>query len=131
MIEQTEAMQFLVDACPSFEDQWKQHVETYGNDVLYAAAGAFAAHLLERFQAGDAEEFGAIGTAIEKLHTEGTPWVREFATVGVLEGIQNVWGHSATSPEAFFPFLGPESQSWWRGLNKFWSGESPYVAAEG
>ncbi|MBC3812861.1 DUF7674 family protein [Undibacterium aquatile] len=124
-------MQILVDACPSFEDQWKQHVEAFGNDVLYLAAGEFAAHLLERFQAGDAEAFRAVGIAIERLHTEGTPWVREFATIGVLEGIQNVWSHSATSPEAFFPFLGLESQRWWRGLNKFWSAESPYVAAEG
>lgn len=130
MIEQTEAMQILVDACPSFEDHWKQHVEAYGNDVLYVAAGTLAAHLLERFQAGDTEEFSAIGTAIEKLHTEGTPWVREFATVGVLEGIQNVWGRSTTSSEAFAAFLGPKSQSWWRALNKFWSGGVSNVAAE-
>ena len=130
MIEQNEAMQILVEACPSFEDQWKQHVEAYGNDVLYAAAEAFAAHLLDRFQTGYTEEFSAIGTAIERLHTDGTPWVQEFATVGVLEGIQNVWSHSTTSPEVFVPFLGPKSQSWWRGLNKFWSGDASNVAAE-
>lgn len=110
MIDQSEAMQVLLDACPSFEDQWKRHVEAFGHDVLYPAAGELAAHLLERFQAGATEAFNSVGTAIERLHTEGTPWVREFATIGVLEGIQNVWSHSTTSPDAFFPFLGPESQ---------------------
>jgi hypothetical protein len=131
MIDQSEAMQVLLDACPSFEDQWKRHVEAFGHDVLYPAAGELAAHLLERFQAGATEAFNSVGTAIERLHTEGTPWVREFATIGVLEGIQNVWSHSTTSPDAFFPFLGPESQRRWRGLNRFWSGEAPYVAVNG
>ncbi len=73
MIEQTEAMQILVEACPSFEYQWKQHIEAYGNDVLYAAAGAFAAHLLERFQTGDTEAFSAVGTAIENCTPKERP----------------------------------------------------------
>ena len=74
MIDQSEAMQVLLDACPSFEDQWKRHVEAFGHDVLYPAAGELAAHLLERFQAGATEAFNSVGTAIERLHTEGTPW---------------------------------------------------------
>jgi hypothetical protein len=89
MIEQTEAMQVLLDACPSFADSW----------------------------------------CAQRLHVEGSPWVREFATIGILEGIQNVWSHSAIDPDVFFPFLGSESQRWWKGLNAFWQGGVPPVRA--
>jgi hypothetical protein len=131
MIEQHEAMAVLLEACPSFEEAWHEHVRDYGNDLLYVAAGDFAAHLLSLFQAKDASSFPAVGAAIERLHVEGSPWVREFVTIGVLEGIQNVWSNATTDPEHFRYFLGQESRKWWEGLNNFWSGKVPIVRAEG
>src|SRR5687768_16988096 len=110
MIEQNEAMQVLVDACPSFSDTWRAHLGEYGNDLLYIAAGKFASHILQLQQAQSISELGAVGRAIERLHVEGDSWVKELATIGILEGIQNVWSHSAIDPETFFPFLGCESQ---------------------
>jgi len=124
MIEPTDTMPLLVGACPSFKGKWQEHLDDLGNDAPYAAAGKFARHLLECHQRGDTAAFEAVGNAIERLLVEGTPWVQEFATIGVLEGIQNIWGHSTTSPEAFFPFLGPESQRRWQDLNRFWAGEA-------
>lgn len=131
MIEQTEAMQVLVNACPSFQELWRAHVDENGDDLPYVAAGEFAHHLLNLYQEGNFAALVAAGAAIDRLHSEGTSAVQEFATIGVLEAIQNVWSHSATSPDAFLPYLGPSSQGWWNGLNKFWSGEAKYVGADG
>lgn len=131
MIEQTEAMQVLVDACPSFQGLWRAHTDDYGTDLPYVAAGEFARHLLNLYQSGDSAALVAAGAAIDRLHNEGTSAAQEFATVGVLEAIQNVWGHSATNPDAFLPYLGPSSRHWWQSLNKFWSGETTHVGADG
>lgn len=127
MIQQDEAMPLLVEACPSFQKKWLEHVQEHGNELPYAAAGAFAEHLLALYQANDLSSFAAVAAAIERLHIHGSPWVKEFATIGVLEGIQNVWSHSPTDPESFARFLLPESRRWWEGLNRFWSGKATSV----
>lgn len=131
MIEQHEAMPLLVAACPSFAREWEDHLRENGNDLQYVAAGAFAHHLLSLYEKKELKAFPAIAAAIERLHAEGSPWVCEFATIGVLEGIQNVWSHSQSNAEEFSAFLGPESKRWWQGLNEFWSGKAHCVRAEG
>lgn len=131
MIDQAESMPLLLSACPSFARSWGEHQEEYGNAVPYVAAGSFAQHLLELHVANERSSFTKVAAAIERLHLEGTPWVKEFATIGVLEAVQNVWGNSGVDPEEFGRYLGPESRRWWDGLNKFWRGEAPYVRAEG
>lgn len=131
MIQQAEAMPLLIEACPSFAGHWREHFEEHGSELLYVAAGSFAQHLFVLHQAKDISCFSAVAAAIERLHIEGSPWVKEFATIGVLEGIQNSWAHGNVDPESFFQLLGPESQRWWQSLNKFWSGKVPYVGAEG
>ena len=130
MIEQSAAMPLLVEACPSFSEQWQEHLAENGSDLAYVAAGEFARHLLHLYRSNDSFSLSAVGAAIERLHIEGSPSVKEFATIGVLEGVQNVWSHSNIDPELFVPFLGPVSQRWWNGLNKFWSGKVPHVNAD-
>lgn len=103
----------------------------YGNDVLYVAAGELADHLLVLHRAGDSSTFPALAAAIEQLHVNGSPWVQEFATVGILEAVQNVWGNAGADPETFAIHLGPESLRWWKGLNNFWPGRAPIVVASG
>jgi len=131
MIQQAEVMQLLLEACPTFSGACAKHVQEYGNDLLYVAAGELAVHLLRVYESGDHSSLSAAGKAIEQLHVNGSPWVKEFATIGILEGIQNAWANNHVDPERFLPFLGPESQRWWGGLNKFWSGQVPHVRADG
>ncbi|MCB0994624.1 MAG: hypothetical protein KDB21_06015, partial [Acidimicrobiales bacterium] len=64
---------------------------------------------------------------IERMHTDGDAYVAELATIGYLEGIQNMVGHAGVDPAVFVPYLGPESARWWRGLDRFWAGEHPTV----
>jgi hypothetical protein len=130
MIEQHEAMPLLVEACPSFTEEWLEHMQEHENDLLYVAAGSFAHHLLALYQEINVSSFPAVAAAIERLHIEGSPWVKEFATTGVLESIQNVWSHSPINPERFALFLLPEGRRWWDGLNNFWSGTAPQVTRD-
>ena len=127
MLEADQVPQLLITACPSYEGPYHEHVVEHGQDLPYVAAGVFARVLLAVFKSGQEEQLQSAAKCIERLHVEGTPWVREFATIGLLEGIQNVWGNQGTDPELFAPYLGPESARWWKGLQSFWEGKSSVV----
>jgi hypothetical protein len=73
--------------------------------------------MLER---SDTVSFPAIFGAIERVQLEGEHYVREAAVVGLLEDLQNLNLHTATEPEHFRPFLGPESVAAWDELYAFW-----------
>ena len=60
---------------------------------------------------------------------EGDAHAREAATIGLLEGLQNVAGHRGLDPDAFVPYFRPESARWWAELNGFWAGTLPHVGA--
>jgi hypothetical protein len=127
VIAKAEVFAILLEACPSFRESYEESVADYGAELLYIHAGAFARHLLALHLAGTRDEFPAAGSAIERLHGEGDHDVRELATIGVLEDIQNVWGNAGVDPDEFLPFLGPLSTKAWNDLNRFWSGEIPIV----
>ena len=127
VIAKADAFPILLKACPSFRESYEESVADHGAELLYIHAGAFARHLLALHRADTRDEFPAAGAAIERLHSEGDHYVRELATIGVLEDIQNVWGNSAVDPADFLPFLGPLSTKAWHDLNRFWSGEMPTV----
>ena len=121
MIDQSQAMPLLVDACSTFHGIWEQHRAEWGDDLPYLAAGELADHLLERHRAGDPSSFPGLGLAIERLIADGTPWVQEFAVIGVLEAVQNVWGNADVNPELFAMHLRPQGMSEWSKLNEFWA----------
>jgi hypothetical protein len=117
-------MGVLVGACPSFAPHWQSFLEESQNEPGelpdYLALSDFARHLIRMLERGDTETFPAIFSAVERLHVEGEHYVKEAATVGLLEDLQNLNLHSATEPEQFRKYLGPESQRWWDKLYRFW-----------
>ncbi len=68
-------------------------------------------------------ELPAVFAVIERLHLEGTPYVREAATIGLLEGIQNNASHCGLDLAKLTSYLRPESAYWWQQLNDFWEGK--------
>jgi hypothetical protein len=56
--------------------------------------------------------------------------VKEAATIGLLEGIQNVAGNRGIPTKVLEETLGAETQRWWSSLDAFWSGKIPYVGAD-
>ena len=127
MIQRDEVMPLLLKACPSFASEWAVIEDEHRDEasrIHYWDAGDFARHLVELLKRGEVREISAAFEVIERLHTEGDDYVKELATIGYLEGIQNVAGwDDRVGPEDFEPCLGPQSSRWWRGLNAFWSGE--------
>ncbi len=129
-MKKDEVMPELLKACPSFALDWQRLQDTGNSELLYIVLGDFARHLLLVKKEGREEVLRAAGAFIERMHREGDDYVREAATVGALEGIQNVWGNSGEDPEAFSSFLGSESKRWWSSLHRFWEGKIPHVGAD-
>ena len=127
-ITQEQVTPLLIQACPSFTEKCEEHRAFYDHeDLLYVDLGEFAHHLVELHKTNQTGEFTAVFDVIERLHVEGDDYVKEAATIGMLEGIQNVAGKLGVDPEVFAPYLKPESEKWWRRLNDFWDGKIPYV----
>ena len=128
-------MPLLLDATPSFEQRWSAelehdtiHLNDDGTRLHYLDASEFAVHLIALFKARRFDEVEAAFAVIERLHVEGDPYVRELATIGFLESLQNHAGHDQQIETADFErFLLPESRRWWNGLNRFWTGQAPAV----
>ncbi len=129
-MKKDEVMPELLKACPSFALDWQRLQETGYGDLLYVVLGDFARHLLLAKKEGREEVLRSAGVFIERMHLEGDDYVREAATVGALEGIQNVWGNSGENPDSFSPYLGSESNRWWNSLHRFWEGKIPHVGAD-
>ena len=126
MIKIDQVIPLIISACPSFQDIW---YESDNKELLYVVMGELARHLLSLFQRGETDEFNPLFELIERFHTEGDDYVRELATIGLLEGIQNNWTNNDQDPEVFIEFLLPETKKWWDELNDFWDGKIPYVGA--
>jgi len=126
VVDQTQVMAMLVAACPSFRRTWEQYVgsEEYDDELLYVHLGECARHLVTLYGAGDTSEFAAVFRVVEDLHVRGDSHVRQAATVGLLETLQNIAEHRDLDPAVFVQFLGPESARWWDKLDRFWSGDS-------
>jgi hypothetical protein len=114
VIARDQVMALLLEACPSFA--------AYEPESLYIDLGGLAHHLVELQRAGRVDELPAVFAVVERLHVEGDDFVKEAATIGFLEGVQNVALNRGLDPDAFRPYLGPESKKAWDALNRFWSG---------
>jgi len=123
----------LLQACPSFVDTWNSLRDEYGpelDDLVYVSLGAFARHLIALLEQQRTEEFPKVFQTVEELHVHGDHLVREAATIGLLEGIQNSLSQAGFEQLIVEPFLLPESAKWWRRLNKFWAGEIRFVGED-
>ena len=89
MITESQVVPLLRAACPSFEGRWQAYVsDSLFDDVCWG----FASHLVDLMVEGKVAEFAAVFDAVERLLVDGDLYVRQAATVGLLEGIQNVSG---------------------------------------
>jgi hypothetical protein len=118
----SEVMPLLLEACPSFEGKWKQHRLWWGDEepLLYVDLGEFVLHLVELYAGHKTDELPHVFDVVERLHIEGDAYVREAATIGLLEEIQTVSQNKGIDPRSFLQYLKPESLRWWDKLNDFW-----------
>lgn len=116
MIVAADVIDLVLAASPSFAESWDkdENVDEAGR-LPYIDMADLARHLERQLDAGDTTEFPAVFELIERLHVEGDHWVRELATVGILEALN--------PDKRFIPWLGPASISWWQRLDRFWGGD--------
>jgi hypothetical protein len=91
-------MPLLLEACPSLAERWKSHVANDHGGALYVDLGEFAHHVVELARSGVTSELPAVFDVVERLHVEGDPYAKEAATIGLLEGLQNVALNTGLDP---------------------------------
>jgi hypothetical protein len=123
VIEKDTMMAPMLEACPSFRPAWEEFVEEWRSEPeqpLYLALGSLARHLIAALSIRDVPTMSRAFAVVERWLLEGDHYVREAATVGLLEDLQNTNLHEATSPSDFEPYLLPKSLKSWRDVARFW-----------
>ncbi len=122
----------MLEADPSFDGKWQEFCDEYSHvpeQPYYLALSELAMHLVDRIQSGDVANMAEVFNVVERWHVEGDRYVREAASIGLLEGIQNLLGgngrnRTPNSVNAHIEqWLGPESLKWWVKLDRFWDGD--------
>jgi hypothetical protein len=127
MISKRDMLPLLVQSCPSYADRWQEgcqdaFLDEEGRLLDYVALGDLAHHLVALMLADNLGEFSGVFAVVERLHVEGDSYVREAATIGLLEGIQNIAENAGLDKTLFLRWLGPESRKGWDQLEAFWRG---------
>ncbi len=122
----------LLVADPSFSTRWDEFRADYADEPelpLYIALGELADHLIQRIRRGDAPDIHKVFQVVETWHLEGDEYVREAASIGLLESIQNQLGGNGRDKNAnsinaqIEHWLGRESRRWWDKLDRYWGGD--------
>ena len=130
VITKTDMIDSMLVACPSFRPAWDDFVTEWSTEddkPLYLALSSLARRLLDLLATRQESELSQAFAVVERWHVEGDAYVREAATIGVLENLQNENIHTSTSPEEIVPFLRPESLKWWRKVEAFSANGTPIV----
>jgi len=132
MIRREQVIGLLIEACPSYRARWQAYAgePEFDAELLYVHLGDFAAHVVDLLERHEGAELPALSRVVEQLHLDGDDYVTEAATIGLLEGIQNVAGHRNVSTEDLETVLGVETRRWWASLDAFWPGQIPHVGAD-
>jgi hypothetical protein len=124
MIDRSQMIPLLVEACPSFAPEWREFCAEWAKATelpCYIAIGEFARHLSKVLANGDDEVLHRVFDVVERLILEGDRYVREAVIVGVIEDLQSLHLHSSTKPEQYLPYLLPQTRRWWSKVAAFWN----------
>jgi hypothetical protein len=124
MITKFDMMKPLLEVCPSFMPKWQEFLHKWRDEVdlpLYVALSDLARHLIELVEREETKELPEVVRVVERWHLEGDDYVREAATIGLLEDLQNLNLHQGkTTPDQFRAMLKPESIREWDELAEWW-----------
>jgi hypothetical protein len=116
----------LLEADPSFEPTWRGLIAEWADEgatelPAYLVLADLARHIIGKLEQGETASFPAIFNVVEQWQLQGDDYVREAATIGLLEDLQNTNLHDTTQPLNFERWLLPESKRWWNKVERFWS----------
>lgn len=99
-------------------EEWEGELE----QPLYLALASVACHLIGQLKAGETDNFPAAFYVVEQWHLQSDSYVREAASVGVLEDLakhEPSRGHGTCGLPAV---AAAQSKRWLAKVEGFWSG---------
>lgn len=120
-IEAEEMLEHLLKVCPSAKDRWSAHLEWWGTKKIgyYNDMAVFALHVVESYQTDQMDELPQFFESVEQFITNGDDKVRDLATIGLLEDIQDIASERLGRYDMFEQWLGPISQRAWKELEQY------------
>lgn len=117
-------MRAILAASPSFEPVWRAFLAKWQGQPeglpIYLVLSDLARHIATLLDHGTDSELREIFRVVEEWHLHGDAYVRNAATVGLLEDLQNTTVVGVDVPTRCLGYLGPESLRWWRKVESFW-----------
>lgn len=113
----------ILEVSDGFRPIWNEFLEEWKDDdelPQYLALGDLARYISSLISESKDEEIKKIFAVIERWHLEGDLYVKEAATVGILEDLQNTNLVGEGVPEKIEFYLLPESKKWWLKVYEFW-----------
>jgi hypothetical protein len=131
MITRRDMFEPLLVALPGFHPTWQAFVDEWtdnpnnqfdgpGELPNYLLLGDLARYLLELVDAGRTSDVERALRVVERWLLEGDPYVKEAATLGFIETLQNNLQHTGVPEAPLVSLLGPEGRLWWNKVNAFW-----------
>ena len=117
-------MDDILRVSPSFDRTWREFLSEWehqpGELPLYLVLSELARHISRLYAQGADSELRLIFSIVENWHLNGDAYVREAATIGLLENLQNTNVVGLDLPAKLVQYLGPESRRWWTKVERFW-----------
>ena len=123
MITKEEMIDPILEVSPGFKPAWNEFLDEWKeeNDLpIYLALGELARYIGQLHTKWHKEEVKSIFAIVEKWHLEGDSYVKEAATVGLLEDLQNTNVVGEDVPHSLEAYLLPETKRWWVKVTNFW-----------
>lgn len=118
-------IQPILKASPTFRPVWDEFLRQWQSQSdelpLYLVLSDLARHMAQLLSQGADSELQRIFAVVEEWHLDGNAYVKEAATVGLIEDLQNTNLVGEGAPAELAKFLGPESRRWWEKVENFWS----------
>lgn len=124
MIIRDQMFEPIIVAYPNFYNKWQEFVDEWAGEPKglphYLLISDLVRECSGLLSSGRTIELGQIFEVVERWLMEGEPYVKEAATVGFIEDLQNENLHTGTEPKDFVQYLKPECAFWWRKVEDFW-----------
>jgi hypothetical protein len=125
-IDEGEMLRLLLEACPQLQFALLQLMHEHGSDPnagLDLLFPALTDLMLDMLLAGDDETLRRVCDVIERLNRDGNAAVQRYATLHLLDGLQQTYTPAGGAMgEAFHSYLGPISAQRWERLTDLRAG---------
>ena len=127
-ITQENMMHPILECSPGFLPIWQEFKSDWENDEttaeeglpLYLVLNDLARYTARLYSENRLQELCTLFLVAERWYLEGDNYVREAATVGFLEDLQNPNIVGNIDTECFIQYMGGKTKEFWDKVQNFW-----------